>query len=285
MKKIILGILVLVVGLMTFFSFKGKSSENSNVETNYKILQKWELPEVLDEISGIAWIGEGRVACVQDEDGILFIYNLKTSKVEDSFEFGSGGDYEGIAVIKDDAYVLRSDGVIFKISGFTGSSPEIKRYVTQLSELKGINFEGFCADAANNRLLLAVKERKNFDGSKEVYAFNLNKKVSEKDPLFVVDLNDPIFNKVDGKLKEKFSPGEINIHPKTGEFYILDGSKPKLLITNKDGKPKELIMLRLEDFGNSEGLTFSPNGDLYISNEAEDGPANILKVSLRSKNR
>lgn len=281
MKKVTIGILALAIGLVSIITLRGQSPESSDNEENYKILQKWELPEILEEVSAIAWIGENRIACVQDEDGIIFVYNLKTSKLEEKISFGEGGDYEGIAIMEDDAYVLRSDGVIFEVPNFAGGDPSATEYVTNVNQLPGINIEGFCADPANNRLLLAVKERKDLKNRKEIYAFDLSEKNTLQDPLLIIDLADPILEEVNKKLKEKFSPGEIGINPETGEFYILDGTDPKILITKQDGTSKELIMLNIKDFGNPEGLTFSPEGDLYISNEAENGPANILKVSLK----
>ena len=280
MKKIIFGILVFIGGVLTISACKGKASELQHETLRYEIIEKWELPNALNEVSGIAWIGDNRVACVQDEDGIIFIYNLKTSTKEKEIEFGTGGDYEGIAVVGKDAYVLRSDGIILEVSGYLEENPQVQRHVTSISQLPGINIEGLCADPVNNRLLLAMKERKDFNEYKEVYAFDLNNKASAENAIFSIDLSDPIFKNVDEKLTEKFTPGEMNIHPITREFFILDGTRPKLLITENDGRPKELFMLNLEDFSNPEGLTFSPEGELYISNEAEDGPANILKVSF-----
>ncbi|MCC8360405.1 SdiA-regulated domain-containing protein [Salinimicrobium sediminilitoris] len=280
MKKVIFGILILIGGVLTISACKGKASELQHETFRYEILEKWELPKALNEVSGIAWIGDNRIACVQDEDGIIFLYNLKDSKIEEEIEFGNGGDYEGIAVVEKDAYVLRSDGIILEVSDYLGKDPQVQRHVTNISQLPGINIEGLCADPANDRLLLAVKERKNCDEYKEVFAFNLNKKASDENAFFSIDLSDPIFKNVDEKFSEKFTPGEMNIHPITGEFFILDGTRPKLLITENDGRPKELFMLKLKDFGNPEGLTFNPEGELYISNEAEDGPASILKVSL-----
>lgn len=281
MKKIISGLLVLIGGLITIYACKGKASELESDTSNYEILQKWNLPAVLDEVSGIAWIGEDRIACVQDEDGIIFIYNLKTSRVEDKIKFGSGGDYEGIAIVERDAYVLRSDGIIMEVSNFLEEDPQVQKYVTDLNRLSGINMEGLCADPANHRFLMAVKERKGISEQNEVYALDIKQKTSGKESLFTVDFSDPIFQKI--KEKEKFSPGEINVHPGTGEYFILDGTRPKLLITDQKGNPIELFMLNPKDFGNPEGLTFSPEGDLYISNEAEKAPANILRVSLNRK--
>ncbi len=278
MKKILFGILILVGGLLTIGACKGKASELGGEVVRYEILEKWDLPKYLNEVSGIAWIGENRIACIQDEDGIIFIYNLKTSGIENKIEFGNEGDYEGIAVVGKDAYVLRSDGIIIEVSNYMEKDPEVQKHVTNLNRLSGINIEGLCADPSNDRLLMATKERKGSSNQKEIYAVNIKQKTLESEPLFIVDLSDPIFEKV--KEKEKFSPGEINVHPETGEYFILDGTRPKILITEKDGILKELFILNSQEFGNPEGLTFSPNGNLYISNEAENAPANILRVSI-----
>lgn len=281
MKKIVFGIFILLGGLITIIACRGKASELKKELWKYEILKKWDLPEDLNEVSGIAWLGDNRIACVQDEDGIIFIFNLKTSRVEDEIVFGSGGDYEGISIVGKDAFVLRSDGIIMEISRFMEDDPKVKKHISNLNRIPGINVEGLCADPANNRLLLGVKERKGSSKRKEVYAVDLNQKASENETVFTVDFSDPIFKDVKGK--EKFMPGEIGIHPETGEVYILDGSRPKLLIAGKDGTLKELFILNAKEFGNPEGLTFSSKGDLYISNEAENAPANILKVSLNRK--
>ena len=52
----------------------------------YEIINEWQLPKELDEVSGIDWVGDNKLACIQDEDGIIFIFNLETSKVEKSIE-------------------------------------------------------------------------------------------------------------------------------------------------------------------------------------------------------
>ena len=105
----------MAIGLVGMVSFEAQPPGNTDQKVNYRILQKWKLPDILEEVSAIAWIEKDRVACVQDEEGSIFIYNLKTSQLEEEIPFGKEGDYEGIATIKGDAYVLRSDGVIFKI--------------------------------------------------------------------------------------------------------------------------------------------------------------------------
>ena len=282
MGKIISAVLIVGIGVICYFSFSGRPVGGKS--DGYKIVKKWELPDPLDEISAMAWIGDGRVVSVQDEDGVFFIYDMQSSQIEKSVEFGSGGDYEGIAAVGNDVFVLRSDGVIFEISAYQNGKPEIKKHVTAVNRMDGINLEGFVADTGNQRLLLAVKERKGNSRGKEIFSFDLNRNKVEDEPLFVIDLSNEIFREVDEKLKERFTPGEIGINPQTGEYYILDGTRPKLLVVDQNGTLKELFMLDPDEFGNPEGLTFSPDGTLYISNEAEDGAAaNILQVKLNRK--
>lgn len=118
---IILGVLVIAGGLI--FSFDSKEKFSNSEDYSYSIVAKWELPDILEEVSGIEWIGDGKIACIQDEDGIIFIYNLYSHKIETEIKFADPGDYEGIAIDDKTAYVLRSDGSIFKIQQFQSSKP------------------------------------------------------------------------------------------------------------------------------------------------------------------
>ena len=281
MKKIVY--ITALIGMLgtILLAFQKKSKEEFSLR--YTVLEKWNLPDELREVSGITWVGQDRVACVQDEDGIIFIFNLRTSRVEDRIRFGDKGDFEGLAKMGEDAFVLRSDGILYEVRNFLGETPAVEQYRTAASGLPGVNLEGLCADPERNRLLLAIKEQGRKTGQKEVFPFDLEAKQGSDQPLFVIDLSHPILERIEGKRNNKFSPGEIGIHPVTGEYYVLDGTRPKILITDPTGKPRELFLLRIADFENPEGLTFNPRGELFISNEAEGGPANILKVALDRK--
>ena len=64
-------------------------------------LQSWELSKSLVEISGLGYIDEDRLACVQDEKGNIYIFNLDSGKIESKIDFGDDGDYEGLEIVKD----------------------------------------------------------------------------------------------------------------------------------------------------------------------------------------
>ena len=52
------------------------------------------LPDALHEVSDIAYLGDSTLACIQDEKGIIFLYDLKKNLVTHSYKFGKDGDYE-----------------------------------------------------------------------------------------------------------------------------------------------------------------------------------------------
>ncbi|MBT0608366.1 SdiA-regulated domain-containing protein [Aequorivita echinoideorum] len=279
---IIVASALLVVSLM-WFAFENPSINPKLLKENYTIVQKWEMPKELVEISGIAWISENKIAAVEDEDGIIFIYDLKTSQVERTINFGSAGDYEGIAVMENTAYVLRSDGEIFEINNYLDSNFNVTRHNTIFSGIN--NMESLTPDIANNRLLIAAKDRDlKDDGKKSIYAFNIGTKKVSKDPFIRFSMEDAIFKKnKEEKKKKSIRPSDICIHPKNDNIYILEGKNPSLLILDNDGKPLQFEHLSKETFPQPEGIIFSPNGDLFIASEGKNGPGTIQQVKLENE--
>ena len=246
----------------------------------YEIINEWQLPKELDEVSGIDWIGDNKLACIQDEDGIIFIFNLETSKVEKSIEFAGAGDYEDIRIVGKTAYVLRSDGELFEVSDFLSGNSKTKTYSNFLSEKQ--NLESLAWDKNNKRLLLAIKDRElKDDNYKGVYQFSLTNKELERNPLYRLNMQDSLLRERETKLNKKLQPSALSIHPKNKDFYILDGRAPQLVIANSDMKLKKRYALHEDDFEQAEGLTFSENGRLFISNEGKGGKANILEVTFK----
>lgn len=248
-----------------------------SVETNSLVKNRWDLPVILKEISGIDFLDQDRVACIQDETGTIFIYNLRSSKIEKEIPFAGSGDYEGIALHGDDAYVLRSDGRIFQVGNFM-TDPKVQEYSTFLTSKQ--DTEGLSLDKKNNRLLISIKgyepDQKDYKG---IYAFNLSTRQLEKKPVFRIDLNDPQLEGFKKKKKASFNPSDIALHPQKDEIYLIEGSKPKILLMDFSGKVKKVQEFDDADFSQPEGIAFAPDGGLYISNEGKDKEGNILQLS------
>lgn len=281
MKKtaflIITGALLLVAAI--YFSFDGIAPSRSMPGSKQvEIVQKWELPSILREVSGIALIDNDRIACVQDEEGIIFIYNLKTSKIEQEIEFADSGDYEGIALVGTTAYILRSDGSIFEVNDFEKQTALTIKHTIPLEGK--YDFEGLCYDEKNNRLLVNIKDMDK-DEFKPIFAFDLSTKQLNPKPVFNIDFNDPVFDILEVKNSDKIlQPTEIGIHPVTGNIYVLEAKNPKLLILDPTGKPLKLHVFKEQQFSQAEGISFGKAGELYISNEGNHEPGNILQILL-----
>ncbi|WP_373058311.1 hypothetical protein [Zunongwangia sp. H14] len=266
--------------------FSGPNTGNKNIgkvncsdPNRYEIVHKWKLPDELDEVSGIAWLEDDKIACIQDEKGNIYIYNPATSQIEKEIKFAGHGDYEGISVKGNTAYVVRSDGRVYEVTNFLKKTPEV--HIIESGLTRKQNIESICVEAGR-RLLLGTKyEEENTDQYKGIYAYNLTKKHLIKDPVIKIKMRDKIFEAFEDKDPEKvMSPSDIAIHPDSGEIYIVDGRRPKLLILSPSGMPEKLIELDKDDFAQPEGICFSPSGNLYISNEASGGTANILEVKI-----
>jgi uncharacterized protein YjiK len=244
-------------------------------KTSFEILRQWDLPDPLREVSGIAWVDEDRFAAVQDENGTVYIFNHRTNKIEKEITFGGAGDYEGIALNGNMAYVVTGGGTIYEID-MQAAEVRPDEYDTPLT--KQHNVEGLCYDQVNNRLLLTVKDKdlssKDYKG---IYSFDLVSKQFSSNPVYKIPNDDPVFN--DNKKNKRVMPSALGIHPSTKELYITDGPNSRLLILDKNGKPSRLIGLG-KKFAQPEGITFSPQGNIYISNEGNNEAGNIIEVRI-----
>lgn len=280
-KAIILittGLIAVSLVIIMVFERKFGSLKTNDYSEEIKIVKTWELPDELEEISGFSFISENQVACIQDEDGIIFIYNLQTSEIEKEIDFSDSGDYEGIAVKGTTAYVLESDGDIYKVNNFM-QEPEVTKFETRLSSNHDV--EGLCTDSSGRQLYLAIKEEnpvaKDYKG---IYAFDLTTQKVQKKAAYKLDFDHKIFKDHSKKEKQEiFKPSEVAVHPITGDIYITEGEDPQLLILNASGSVRSLYKLNKKDFPQPEGIAFDTSGNLYISNEGQ--PGTIHKVTLK----
>jgi uncharacterized protein YjiK len=256
---------------------KNKKEDNNASDSSIKIVEKWDMPSGLKEISGIAYINKNRFACVQDELGKIFIFNTATGEVEKEIQFAGAGDYEGIAVVDETAYIMRADGKLFEVKNYSSEKHATAEYDTHLTSKQDV--EGLCYDEKNNRLLLAIKGREpNSKDYKGIYAFDLASKKIATTPAIKIDLTHNIWSGT--KSKNKIQPSDIDVHPVTGDVYIVDGADSKLLVMGADGSKKKLYQLNDTDFPQPEGMAFNQEGELFISNEGRTGTGNILKISF-----
>ncbi len=282
---IVIGIFLFVGGVYWAFEYKMKKAlaKPDDVE----ILETWELSEDLMEISGISYLEERKLACVQDEEGIVFVFDLDKKEVVREIDFKELGDYEGIAVVEEMVYVLRSDGTIWEMEIPPTHQNEVTAKKYEFPQFEDYDIESLDYDKKNQRLLFVPKENAAEISLKKVYAFNLVTKKLESEPVFEIDL--------DGKIKEydygnevfdneelvEVEPADMAVHPITGKIYIIDSENHIIIELSPLGKPLAVYRLNSFIFKNPEGICFTPQGEMYISSEGSVGLfANIWRIKL-----
>lgn len=243
---------------------------------------KWELPAALREVSGIALLENGVLACVQDEDGIIYLYDLNKKAVIREIAFAEGGDYEGIAVVGNSAFVLRSDGALYEVTPLRDGQPKATFYKSVLAKTQ--DTEGLAYDKANNRLLIAPKGYdESLGDNKGIYAFSLADKKMVQQPVITIPLDQEQLNSGGKKQKSKYGalqPSSLEINEATGELYLLDAENFLMLTIDQQGQIQKRISLDKEQLRQPEGFTFGNSGELYISSEgSKKGNGVILQFT------
>ncbi|MGE5395577.1 MAG: SdiA-regulated domain-containing protein [Candidatus Saccharibacteria bacterium] len=255
------------------------------------------LPHVLHEISGITYVDSSSFACIQDEKGIIFVYNFQKDKIKKKYTFNIDGDYEGIARVNDTIYVLRSDGMLFEIAHYKLKNFHVTSYVTGIP---ANNNEGLCYDPDNNRLLIASKGKigkgHELKDLRVIYGFDLKTKTMIEDPVYDFDLQsikefalkeNPKHHKKNKKRDKvhepdiKFMTSDIAIHPITKKLFLLSATDYMLFIFDRSGNLEHIEKLMPELFPQAEGITFMPDGELLIANEGHEKPGTLLRFKYK----
>ncbi|MEL6865210.1 MAG: SdiA-regulated domain-containing protein [Bacteroidota bacterium] len=260
-----------------------------------------KLSSELVEISGLSTCAKKHELCaVQDEKGIIYLLDRKKGTIEDKFRFWKDGDYEGIEVIGDNAYVVKSTGTIYEVEAYRDKDRKVTKYNSFLNRDNDV--EGLCYDAKNHRLLLACKGRPATGQSlndirykKCVYSFDLTTKQLDSIPAYELSLEaiqdylhtNPMLRKLDKLLtfftaerdNLSFNPSAIAIHPETGNLYLTSSVGKVLLVLNSAGEILYIEKLDKTIHRQPEGLAFDHKGRLYISNEGKEGKARIHRFA------
>lgn len=272
-------------------------TKDSLVQSTNFVNYQWNSPSielnlshVLSEVSGISVINDSLFACIDDEHGVLYIYNFNSESIVSQIPFGEPGDYEGVAFANEIIYVLRSDGELFEISDFNSINPKISHFPSNVPSLDN---EGLFYDSINNNLLIACKGKfgKGIVNQyrREVHIFDLTNKVHFDDFLFNID----IFSAAEfalskglelpTKLKNdsvqtifKVRMSGLAMHPITRDVYILSAFDNAILIFSEAGYLKHIELFDSDLYPRPEGISFQRNGNLIISNENKKTGGTII---------
>jgi uncharacterized protein YjiK len=233
----------------------------------------------LKEISGVIWDNhKDEFIAHNDEKGTVFYLDKNNGGILREFKFSEEkGDYEDIAMVKGDVFVLRSDGMLFRI--VTDSTGNQKSFDLGKIELSGNNdFETLYYDPDRRALIMLCKNCGS-DDKKVVsaYAYYPDSIGFVNKPIFTIDVAK--VEKLSPRETSRFQPSAARIHPVLKKLFIISSASNQLVIADTDGTVESVYMLAKKLFPQPEGLTFKSNGEMFISNEALASKATILKFN------
>ena len=265
-------------------------TDHVDITYNLKVPnQKYFMPYVLEEISGLSFKKPNTILAIDDESGKMFEYNISEKNIIHSIAFNKSGDYEGIELVNDEVFVLKSDGDLFQFTYGENKQTKAIKFENKLSSKN--DTEGLGYDSKTNQLLIACKEKagiedNEYDG-RAFYSVDIdNMKLNEK-PVFIIGPNElktfweenRFFNYEKDRIK--FKPSAIAAHPITGHLYILSSVGKMLVVVDSKGEIQATYPVSPRILGQPEGLCFAPNGDMFISSEGEGDRGYIIKFKMK----
>lgn len=234
--------------------------------------EKFNLPESLFEVSGITFDkgSSDTIYAIQDEEGKLFRLAWDVPKQLHT-KFGKKGDYEDLAIIRDRAYILKSNGTIFTF-------PMSEVYFQEsegVTEAKGIlpkgEYEGMYGDEATGELYVICKNCQGDDSKNSVSGFVLRTgpdAAIAQSGTFAIDVEQ--IKAINGKVSRGFRPSGIARNPVTNEWFIISAVNKLIVVADPQWNVKDVHHLNSNMFIQPEGIAFDKAGNLYISNEGDD---------------
>ena len=254
-----------------------KSPPGYNMKTAIQV----KLPLELDEISGVAYYPVDRsIFAINDEKG--WLYKIKKGREIQRWKFSAGADFEDVVLLDSIFYVLQSNGNIMRLTFSEQNTVNVQQFYFDKTGQSKSEFEILYYDSVKQKMILICKDCES-DKKKSLTTFSFDPPSGQySDQSFQIDVTK--IAAAIGEEKIRFKPSAASINPKTGELFIISAINKLLVITDADGHFKQAYKIDPGIFKQPEGLSFTPAGDLIISNEAGDaGLADILFFTYQNK--
>lgn len=237
-----------------------------------------QLPNRLNEISGLAVSADGRLFAHDDERAVIYQLDPADGAIVKSFMLGEtpqSGDFEGLAIDGAGAFWLTtSHGRLYRFNeGADGAHVAFETFESGLRDVCEI--EGLAYAATAQALILACKQnkRRGTRGTISLYRWGFT---GAAEPW--LELREADIAARSGV--QDFRPSSIEIDAASGRILLLSADDGAFAEISADGA---IIAARSLGAGHPqpEGATVLPDGSLVISDEASGGRAQISRYARR----
>lgn len=213
---------------------------------------------------------------IEDESSVLYRLDKKSGKIKEKQKFEKNKDIEDLIIRQDTAWVLRSNGDLYRINNFLTKSQKTVIFDFPISRSRDLEA---IANPKSEPVIYLFCKVCEWDESLEktsVFRFSLEFMEFDADPFREIHRSQ-LKTLLPEKWNEvKMQPSAAAYHPLTGELYLISSTGKWLMTLDGEWNPTSFHWLSSKVFKQPEGITFDDSGNLYISNEASGGNANLL---------
>ncbi len=270
----------------------GVDAASPGVLAHYDLTGKpaWQakLPKDLEEISGLAFGGDGRLFAEGDQDGTIWQLDARSGKVLKTFRLAPTGhdpdmgkkqkagvvtgDFEDIQIVGDRFFLISSTGTLLEFrEGADGARVPYTAYDTGLG--KACEIEGLAHDATTRALLILCKHAQRDDWKDEVVAvgWSLERKATDVAPRFRI----PYARTAAVTGDRAFHGSAVAYAPDGGSLVLIAGPQESFVELSPVGAVIAGGQLDHGAHRQPEGIAFAPDGTLLISDEGAGKRATI----------
>jgi hypothetical protein len=145
------------------------------------------------------------------------------------------------------------------------------------------DFESLYHDEEANALIMICKECEVEKGREIRTAYKFDLATRRFDSTEFYTISQDSVKQILKNDEADFKPSAAAIHPIEKRLYILASAGQLLVITDLKGNVQEAYNLNPDTHPQAEGITFSPAGTMYISNEGKYGKATLQVFPYKTK--